>query len=502
MRRSLVFLICLLGCLLTRSVIAADRPNFLFILTDDQAQGTLGAYGNTVCQTPNIDRIAEQGILISDAHHMGSWSGAVCLPSRTMIMTGRTVWRIPRRNSRDPFFGKYDAKEVAENSMGAIFRRAGYDTFRTCKNGNTFKEANAKFEMRSAEGDKRGPESSDRHRENAFKFLKKRDIEGKEKPFLMFLGFAHPHDPRNGKAELLDKYGAINTKEPPTTVNPKAPPLPNNWLPKHPFPHGHPNLRDEVKVEGVMTSRTEATIRNETGREYACIENIDRQIGLVIKKLEASGELANTYVIFTSDHGMAVGRHGLTGKQNLYEHTWKVPFLASGPGIKPGSKASGFIYLLDVLPTLCDLAGIEKPEGVEGVSVRSVLEGKTNRIRENVYGVYCGGTKPGMRSFKTADGWKLIKYDTLDGSVRKTQLFNLNENPYEFLKEHSADEVIALTKHTPKSHQINLADDATHQAKRKELEALLLAEMQRLDDPYRLWDQPQLESAETGSKKQ
>jgi arylsulfatase A-like enzyme len=105
-------------------------------------------------------------------------------------------------------------------------------------------------------------------------------------------------------------------------------------------------------VQGVGVHRDPATIRNELGREYACIENIDIQIGRVLDKLEAMGELENTYVFFTSDHGIAVGRHGLMGKQNLYEHTWRVPFMVRGPGIRPSSRASGYIYLLDVLPTL------------------------------------------------------------------------------------------------------------------------------------------------------
>ena len=481
--------VCVLVASLTVRVSdAAERPNFLFILTDDQAQQTLGVYGNKVCSTPNIDRIAKEGMLITDAHHMGSWSGAVCLPSRTMIMTGRTVWHLPRRRQKDPK-NKYSHKQAAMNSMGAVFNRAGYDTFRTCKNGNTFKAANEHFTVKHGGKDDRKPDSSDWHGQNAMDFLNKRQADKDVDPFLMYFGFAHPHDPRNGKDELLKKYGAYNSNGVATKLMPNAPPLPITWLPEHPFHHGHPNLRDEVKVPGVMKSRTEATVRNEKGREYACIENIDNQIGRVLTKLEEMGELDNTYIFFTSDHGMSVGRHGLMGKQNLYEHTWKVPFLARGPGIEAGSQAAGYFYLLDVLPTLCDLAGIEKPDDVEGKSFRGVLEGKQDRIRDTMYGVYCGGTKPGMRSVKTADGWKLIKYDVLDGKVRETQLFNLNENPHELLKEHHDPAVIKLTGNTPKANQVDLAEDPKYAAKRKELEALLLSQMKDHDDPYQLWDQ-------------
>jgi arylsulfatase A-like enzyme len=258
----------------------------------------------------------------------------------------------------------------------------------------------------------------------------------------------------------------------------KQPALPVNHLSEHPFPHGHPRLRDEVAVSGVWERRDERTIRNELGREFACSENIDIQIGRVLSKLEAMGELANTYIIYTSDHGMAIGRHGLQGKQNLYEHTFRVPFIVKGPGIKPGSRAKGNLYLLDVLPTLCDLAGIETPETVEGKSIKPVLEGKQETVREVLYGVYSGGTKPGMRCVKQGD-WKLIKYDVLDGTVHRTQLFNLAANPHEFLAEHQRSDPL----------QTNLADDPQHAEKLREMEALLLAEMQQLDDPYRLWDQ-------------
>jgi arylsulfatase A-like enzyme len=315
-------------------------------------------------------------------------------------------------------------------------------------------------------------------------YLQQREATGDRDPFLIYFAFSHPHDPRNATPELAAKYGADNQRVP-ATPNPKSPPLPVNYLPAHPFPHGHPGLRDEEQVQGVMKRRDEATIRNEIGREYACIENIDSQIGRVLDKLEAMGELDNTYVFFTSDHGIAVGRHGLTGKQNLYEHTWRVPFIVRGPGIKPARRVSGYIYLLDVLPTLCDLAGIEIPEVVEGKSFRSVLEGKTDRIRDVLYGVYCGGTKPGMRAIKS-DGWKLIKYDVLDGMVRETQLFNLNENPHEFLTEHHADNMKSLLGIDPSHNQIDLAEDASYADQRQELEALLASEMKRLGDPYEL----------------
>ena len=200
------------------------------------------------------------------------------------------------------------------------------------------------------------------------------------------------------------------------------------------------------------------------------------------------GELDNTYIFYTADHGMAIGRHGLQGKQNLYEHTWRVPMVVRGPGIKAGVRVTGNIYLLDVLGTLCDVAGIKPPKTVESVSFRPVLQGKQETVRDVLYGVYSGGTKPGMRCLRKGD-WKLIKYDVLDGKVRETQLFNLRQNPHELLEGHHADNVLALTGNRPSDNQVNVAADPKHADRLAELEALLLAEMKRLDDPFRLWDQ-------------
>ncbi len=477
----------------------ADRPNILFIIADDQSPLDLKMYNPaSTIDTPVLERLAADGMVFDQAYHMGSWSGAVCTPSRHMIMTGRSVWHVrgrPANRKKKPADDSgptADLAELAENSMPAVFNRAGYDTMRTCKKGNSFEGANQLFTVRHDASKRGGTEETGSawHGQRVLDYLDQREQAKDSDPFLIYFGFSHPHDTRDGTPELLDKYGAVNHKDRNSlpVINQKTPKLPINYLPAHPFHHGHPGLRDEVKVSGVWEKRDERTIRNEIGREYACSENIDRQIGRVLKKLEAMGELSNTYVFYTADHGMAIGRHGLQGKQNLYEHTWRVPFIAKGPGIQPGSRAKGNIYLMDVLGTLCDLAGVEQPKNIESISFRGVLESKQQTVRDVLFGVYCGGTKPGMRSVRKGD-WKLIKYDVMDGQVRETQLFNLKENPDEFLIQHDDPAVVALSGNKPTSQQVNLAGDAKHAEKLSEMEALLLSEMKRFDDPYRLWDQ-------------
>ncbi len=480
---------------------AANPPNILFIIVDDQSPFDFKAYNPySQLDAPVLGKLAADGMVFDGAYHMGSMFGAVCTASRHMVMTGRTLWNIPQRVSRkkgqtptpEQAAALKAAADYSQNaamqSLPAVFNRAGYITMRTCKKGNSYEGANAQFTIRHDATKRGGSEESGSawHAEQVLNFLGERETSAKageaQKPFLIYYGFSHPHDTRDGTSELLDKYGVTNHRDknilPP--ANPQAPHLPGNWLPEHPFHHGHPGLRDEVSVSGVWERRDELTIRNEIGRQFACSENIDIQIGRVLGKLEAMGELNNTYVFYTADHGMAIGRHGLQGKQNLYEHTWRVPFFAKGPGIKPGSRVQGNIYLLDTLATLCDIAGICAPETNEGISFKPVLMGQKETTRDTLYGAYCGGTKPGIRSVRKGD-WKLVKFDVMDGQVRETQLFNLKDNPHEFLPEHKKTGY----------QQTNLAPDPKHAAKLKEMEALLLAEMQRLGDPYRLWNQSQ-----------
>lgn len=487
--------------LATAASLAASpkRPNLLFILVDDQAPHDFKCYNPaSELRSPTLDRLAAGGMILDGAYHMGAWVSGVCTPSRTMMMTGRTLWHNPDMSGRgynphtpNPALVPPD---LPDHTIPAVFNRAGYATMRTCKTGNSYEPANRLFQVRR-DARKVGPTDetgSAWHAEQVLAYLNEREASRDARPFLIHFGFSHPHDTRDGKPEYLANYGATNHTDPstPPPAHPKQPRLPAGYLPAHPFDQGnHPGQRDETLVSGVWTRRDERTIRNELGRDFACSEYIDAQIDRVLQRLEAMGELANTYVFYTADHGIAIGRHGIQGKQNLYQHSWRVPFFAKGPGIKPGSRAEGNIYLLDMLATLCDFAGIPAPATNEGISFRPVLEGRRQTMRDTMYGVFCGGTRPGMRAVKHGD-WKLIQYDVHGGRIRETQLFNLRENPDELLLQHHDPALVALTGRRPAPHQINLAGDPRHAARLKEMQALLLAEMRRHDDPFRLWNQP------------
>jgi choline-sulfatase len=478
-------LVCLLGVLLVNasSVAQHKRPNILFILADDQSPFDLNIYNAASrLNTPHLSKLAAEGMVFDGAYHMGSWVGAVCTASRTMLMTGRSLWKLPNQANPNNNNPRLVPARLEDNSMAAIFNQAGYATMRTCKSGNSFKPANQKFTINKEAVSRAGNDENGSawHAEQVLDYLNTRQASKEEAPFLIYFGFSHPHDPRNGKEGLLEKYGAVNHIDSTTLlpVNTRQPELPSNYLSAHPFFHGHPQLRDEEMVSGVWKKRDEGTIRNELGREFACSENIDDQIGKVLKKLEETGELDNTYIFYTADHGIAIGRHGLMGKQNMYEHSWRVPFIVKGPGIKHGKRVTGNIYLMDVLPTFCDLAGIKQPETIDALSFTPVLFGQKNEIRDVMYGVYSGGTKPGIRAVRKGD-WKLIKYDTMDGAIRETQLFNLKANPNEFLMEHGKKGKM----------EANLAANPRYAAKLRQMEALLRSQMQLYNDPYKLWNQ-------------
>jgi len=472
------------------------RPNILLVVADDQSPFDLRCYDPASrLDTPVIDRLAREGMVLDAAYHMGSFSGAVCTPSRHMLMTGRTLWHLPigpggRRAGRsDPARCPPD---IAEQSLAAVFNRAGYDTMRTCKLGNSYEGADRLFAVRH-DATKRGgsaAEGSAWHADRVLAWLDEREASGDDDPFLVFLGFSHPHDTRDGTPEWLARYGASNHADRATlpALAPWTPPLPVNWLPRHPFDDTDMQVRDEVAVSGVWERRDERTIRNEIGRQFACSANIDTQLGRVLDRLEATGKLADTWVLYTADHGIAIGRHGLQGKQNLYEHTWRVPLVVKGPGVRAGSRAPGNVYLLDLLATLCAIAGIDAPATNEGTSFLPVLRGETPRVRDVLYGAYCGGAKPGIRSLRRGD-WKLVKYQAGDNAPVVTQLFDLAANPHELLTAHEADRGTADTGRPAGVPVADAAAITRETEMRAVLERALLAEMERIDDPFRFADQ-------------
>jgi choline-sulfatase len=244
----------LLGMSSSADAATRARPNILFILVDDQSPFDLKVYDpKSALATPVLDRLAAEGMVLDGAYHMGAFVGAVCAPSRHMIMSGRTVWHLP--TAPDAMQKGRCPPNLELSTIPAVFNAAGYATMRTCKTGNSYEAANKLFTVRH-DAMKRGGTAetgSAWHGDRVMDYLKERQTAKTAEPFLIYFGFSHPHDVRDGTPELLAKYGAVNHTDPdsPPPANPKAPKLPPNYLPAHPFHHGQPGLRDEVAVSGV-----------------------------------------------------------------------------------------------------------------------------------------------------------------------------------------------------------------------------------------------------------
>jgi arylsulfatase A-like enzyme len=226
-------------------------------------------------------------------------------------------------------------------------------------------------------------------------------------PFLCYVAFNAPHDPRVAPPPYHTAYRA----DPPA--------VPRNFLPQHPFDNGEMMVRDEKLLP---TPRDEAAVRHELGDYYAAITFLDEQIGRILAALDASGQAANTLIVFSSDHGLALGSHGLLGKQNLYEHSMRAPLIIAGPGIPTGQRSAALCHLLDIFPTLGDLTGVTPPLGSEGISLVPVLQGRATSARPLI------GTAYRKVQRAVTDGrWKLIAYP----QVPRVQLFDLQSDPDE-----------------------------------------------------------------------
>jgi arylsulfatase A-like enzyme len=439
-------------------------PNVLFLLTDDQRFDTIHALGNKDIITPNMDWLVRNGTSFTNAYIMGGTCAAVCVPSRAMILTGRTLFHIERE-------GEWDYPIIKYEAFPEVFKKAGYNTFVAGKQHN--KEAvvarsftqggkiffggmddhwRVPFVEFSPEGNypekdrielskkmKEGPpqkHSSEQISDVAVDFINKH---AHQKPFLMYVAYLAPHDPRTMPEEYLKMY------------DPQKLPLPKNFLPEHPFDNGELDIRDETLAG---RPRTPEEIRKHIAAYYAMISHVDAQIGKVLDALRKSGQIDNTIIVFTGDNGLALGRHGLMGKQNLYEHSIKVPLIFSGPGIPKNQTRDAYAYLFDIYSTLCDMTNLPIPDTVEGKSLLPVLKNPRTELRSSMFYAY----RDFQRALREGD-YKLIEY-AVKGH-RTTQLFDLRNDPWEMN---------------------NLAGSTNYTAKLKELQKLLLQWQEQLDD--------------------
>ena len=454
--------ISVLLVLVTSTAVFAKRPNVLFLFTDDQRPGTIGALGNDRINTPHLDKLVERGLSFTNAYIMGGTSMAVCTPSRAALFSGRTLWNLENQGmwnfeisddtktmtqvflesgytcfatgKQDPGFGKGGHFARSFNAGDNLYYRGGH---RGQNKTPLFSVAFKNGAMEKTKKPADGTFNADLFANACVEFLEGR--KGNDQPFFAYVSFMTPHDPFNAPEEYLKMYSAEDMA------------LPENFLPEHPFDAGVHHIRDEKLMKRPLTKEKLLT---QLSKYYALVTHTDAQIGRILDALEKSGHADNTIIVFTSDNGLALGSHGLTGKQNVYEHSVKVPFLISGPGIPSGEKRDQLTYIYDIYPTLCEVAGIKISETVQFRSFKPVLTEAGAKHREHLSFAFLQWHRA-VRD----ERYKLIEY-CVDG-VRNTQLFDLEQDP---------------------SETRNLAAEDDHAETLKRMRTLLQEERKRLND--------------------
>ena len=408
-----------------RSLAQADqRPreerarNVHYLLADDFSVEALRALGNPEITTPNLDRLVARGTTFTHAYCMGSWEAAVCLPSRSMILSGKALWRI-------------DGTLEGERTWPQLMREAGYATYGAGKwhnppevysrsfthGGHVFFGAmsdhrQVPVHMFRKDGDYERPPtyvdtfSTQLFAEDAIAFLESYD---EPAPFFAYVAFTAPHDPFQAPAPFDDDY------------DPEELALPPAYLPYHPFDNGDIFVRDE-RLGPIP--RTHEHIRRHRAGYYAMVTNLDHWIGEILDALESSGKAEDTLIVFSGDHGLQLGRHGLLGKQNLYEYAVRTPAVFVGPGVREDRRVDTPIYLFDLFPTVLDYLDLPIPEDLDGVSVLPLLEGERRTVRPTTYAAYLDV----QRSVRNKR-YKLIRYSVR--GRKRDQLFDLAADPHE-----------------------------------------------------------------------
>ena len=389
-------------------------PNILLLFADDMRADTIAAHGNPHIDTPNLDKLVADGFSFRRNYVFGGNSGAVCVPSRAMLMTGKVWFRIHAPTMEG---GKLLPELLGENgyaTFGAGKWHNGQASYlRAFQRGKTVMfggmSDHTKVPVRDIGPDgKLTPErvggkfSSEMFADSAVEFLSGHDP---SKPFFAYVAFTAPHDPR---------------QPPPDFRQRKLPPLPQNFRGQLGFDNGM--MRGGRDENLGAWPRTEKMIREQLAEYYGLIEHMDAEIGRILRALRESGHAENTIIVFAADNGLALGSHGLLGKQSVYEHSMRTPMIVVGRGIPKGKETQAFTYLHDLYPTLCGLVGVSAPPGLDGENLRPIWEGKRERVRDSVFLPFLQ-----IQRAVRDERWKLIAYP----KIGYLELFDLQSDPHE-----------------------------------------------------------------------
>lgn len=404
-----------------------NKPNIVVIITDDQRYHTIHALGNNEISTPNMDKLVQAGTSFTEAHIMGGLSGAICCPSRAMLLSGRTLFNLHEDGIYIP---------ASDITFPELFRANGYTTFETGKwhqDRATFKRA-FDYADNILFGGMNPPETGGQYRPKLYHFDNSGEYkdffwgdhfssiyfadaavdflgqqENSKDPFLMYVAFTSPHDPRTPPTWYGHSYKPADVS------------LPVNFLPEHPFDNGELVIRDETLLP---FPRTKEAVKVEIAKYYSMISEVDYQLGRILQKLKEIGKDKNTIIVFAGDNGLNVGQHGLLGKQNPYECSIRVLLIFTGPGIPKNKRINQYVYLNDVYPTLCELTGLKAPSNVETNSLAGAFKQSVFRGRDKAFFAYLN-----LQRAIVKDGFKLVRYNVKGQS--RIQLFDLNNDPNE-----------------------------------------------------------------------
>lgn len=492
----------ILGCLLAVNVFAADRPNIVFVFTDDHAPHAIGAYDGwlkSVNPTPNIDKLAGQGMVFINSFCTNS----ICGPSRAVIQTGK-------HSHKNGFMNNGNSFDWNQQTFPKILQQAGYQT---AIYGKSHLKGNPQgfddWKVLPGQGLYYNPDfitpdgnvtiegyATDIVTDMAVEFLKqKRDP---NKPFMLMVQHKAPH--RNWMPALrhLDLYEDMEMPEPATLFDKwedNAPPARHQELEID--RHMDPNydlfldLTPEFEGDGIqqrqdksawvnMQRMTPEQLRiwraaygprdaefhrlNPQGDDLVrwkyqryvknylrCVKGVDESIGRLVDTLEQLGLGDNTVVIYSSDQGFYIGDHGWYDKRWMYEESLKMPFIVKWPGaIKPGSKNTDLIQNLDYAETFLDLAGATIPADMQGKSLVPLMQGKTPRDwRESIYYHYYEYPSvhmvPRHNGIRT-DRYKLMHFYEFD----EWEFYDLEKDPEELTNLYGNPEYADIIKEMKK----------------------------------------------------
>lgn len=427
LRILLRFLVAILAgfCLPLTAAEPDKRPNIVFLIADDLST-RLGCYGDKAAVTPTIDQLAAEGLQFNRAYAQGS----VCIPSRTSFMLGL--------NNRHAKFDHFK-KHPDTMTLGRWFRQHGYETFSVGKvdHNETYvdpeawdiqippnackKRTKSTCQLQDADEDLGAKRKTgnrykvEKHQESLDDWARTQEFldyldTPRQKPFFAAVGFLAPHTPWSTSQS---DYDAQN---------------PARFTLEWPTPEGATPVPPKALFDVPGFDMSESRQREYQRLYYSCVTTLDNQIARIMNKLRALGQLDNTIIVFTSDQGYHLGWRGQWHKHTISEQVLHVPLivrLQDGSKNPRGAKADGIVELLDLFPTLCDLAGLPKPESLDGKSFVRMLE---QPDAEGKAAAFCSmpNSWGGGRTVRTKK-WRLI--ERLDGS---NELYDLENDPMEY----------------------------------------------------------------------